>query len=148
MESEIITRLKEFIKQKGWSKAEFARRLEIFPQDVNRYLTGVNDIQKIIIKLHKVGCNIIWLIDGTASNNSIVSPPKGNNTLIQEKDSIINTLTVENIVLKTRLEERENIIKLFFASHGAEINPNISKKLIGNTNYSKSQKTERSVCAD
>lgn len=127
MESEIITRLKEFIKEKGWSKAEFARRLDIFPQDVNRYLTGVNDIQKILIKLHKVGCDIIWLIDGTVRNNSSLASSNISTLPIQENSNIINTLTIENIILKARLEEKEQFIKLLLDRQSIDFEANIVK---------------------
>lgn len=60
----ISNRLQIFINHKRWNKAEFARRMGIYAQDVNRYFEGKLDIQKLIIKLHSEGCNINWLLTG------------------------------------------------------------------------------------
>jgi len=62
--SDISHRIESFIQQKGWSKAEFARRMGIFPQHVNKYLTGEFDFFNLIEKLEIEGCDIDWLMTG------------------------------------------------------------------------------------
>lgn len=64
---EIGKRVKEFIEFKKWKKIDFAKNVNIFPQDVNKYLTGVQDIQRLFISLYEAGCSIDWLISGKGS---------------------------------------------------------------------------------
>lgn len=60
----ILKRLKELMKQKNWSKAEFARKMGIKAQNVNKYLNGELDISGLFLQLHLEGCDINWLISG------------------------------------------------------------------------------------
>lgn len=57
-------RLKEFIDERNWSKAEFARRAGIYPQDVNKYLSGLLNIENLYLKLQEAGCDMQWLKTG------------------------------------------------------------------------------------
>jgi transcriptional regulator with XRE-family HTH domain len=57
-------RLEEYYLSKHISKAEFARRMNIFPQDVNKYFTGILDPLNLTAQLIEDGCNIIWLATG------------------------------------------------------------------------------------
>lgn len=57
-------RLKEFIDERSWSKAEFARRTGIYPQDVNKYLRGLLNIENLYLKLQEAGCDMQWLKTG------------------------------------------------------------------------------------
>jgi transcriptional regulator with XRE-family HTH domain len=57
-------RLKSWWKSKGWSKAEFARRMSIWPQNVNKYFSGELDPTNLIEQLMKEDCNVVWIIDG------------------------------------------------------------------------------------
>lgn len=57
-------RLKEFIDERSWSKAEFARRVGIYPQDVNKYLSGLLNIENLYLKLQEAGCDMQWLKTG------------------------------------------------------------------------------------
>jgi hypothetical protein len=54
-------RLQGFIAGRKWSKAEFARQVSIFPQDVNKYLLGHLNIENLYLKLQEIGCDIHWL---------------------------------------------------------------------------------------
>ncbi|UZJ37356.1 MULTISPECIES: helix-turn-helix domain-containing protein [unclassified Prosthecochloris] len=61
---DIASRLEIFIQSKGWSKADFARAVDIHPQNVNRYLKGSSDPRKIIINLIPHGLNPEWARTG------------------------------------------------------------------------------------
>ena len=58
------TRLELWWKLKGWSKAEFARRMQIWPQNVNKYFSGELDPTNLVETLMKEGCDVVWIIDG------------------------------------------------------------------------------------
>ena len=57
-------RLESWWKSKGWSKAEFAQRMSIWPQNVNKYFSGELDPTNLIEQLMKEDCDIVWIIDG------------------------------------------------------------------------------------
>jgi len=59
-------RLKLWWKSKGWSKAEFAKRMNIWPQNVNKYFSGALDPTNLIEQLMKEDCNVVWIIAGQA----------------------------------------------------------------------------------
>lgn len=61
---EIGKRLKALIEEKGWSKAEFARKAGIHAQDVNKYLSGSLNPTNLFIALESEGCDIDWLMNG------------------------------------------------------------------------------------
>ncbi len=58
------SRLKLWWKSKEWSKAEFARRMKIWPQNVNKYFSGELDPTNLIEQLMKEECDVVWIIDG------------------------------------------------------------------------------------
>lgn len=66
---EIAERLRKFGLDNGWTMAEYARKLDISPQQLNSYLAG-NRLpgNKMKSKLESLGCNIIWLITGKYPN--------------------------------------------------------------------------------
>jgi transcriptional regulator with XRE-family HTH domain len=57
-------RLKTWWKSRGWSKAEFARRMEIWPQNVNKYFLGELDPMSLASKLIQESCDLTWIIEG------------------------------------------------------------------------------------
>ena len=59
-------RLESWWKSKGWSKAEFAQRMNIWPQNVNKYFSGELDPTNLIEQLMKEDCDVVWIIDGKA----------------------------------------------------------------------------------
>ena len=61
---EITKRLLLFVKEKNWSKSDFARVSGIHRQNADRYLTGQSDPSRIGIKLMTEGLNIDWLLTG------------------------------------------------------------------------------------
>ncbi len=63
-------RLKEFIQERSWSKAEFARRVGIYSQDVNKYLHGLLNIENLYLKLQEAGCDMQWLKTGEKQDNT------------------------------------------------------------------------------
>jgi transcriptional regulator with XRE-family HTH domain len=71
-------RLKTWWKSKGWSKAVFARRMEIWPQNVNKYFLGELDPMSLASKLIQEGCDLAWIIEGKTGNQlarGMVSEP-------------------------------------------------------------------------
>jgi transcriptional regulator with XRE-family HTH domain len=64
------SRLKIWWKLKGWSKAEFAERMKIWPQNVNKYFTGELDPINLIEQLIKEECDIVWIIDGKTTGQT------------------------------------------------------------------------------
>ena len=51
-------------KSKGWSKNEFARKMGIWPQNVNKYFVGQLDPMNLVDPLRKEDCDILWILDG------------------------------------------------------------------------------------
>ncbi len=64
------SRLKIWWEQKGWSKTEFAQRMKIWPQNVNKYFSGELDPINLIEQLIKEGCDIVWIIDGKTTGQT------------------------------------------------------------------------------
>lgn len=63
-------RLREFITGRSWTKAEFARRVGIYPQDVNKYLAGQLNIENLYLRLQEAGCDVQWLRTGEKRSDS------------------------------------------------------------------------------
>ena len=103
METELIKRLEEFIKEKGWNKADFARNMGIFPQHVNRYFNGKADIQKIFVKLSEYGCDLNWLATGIKTNQYGYA----DKLLLESK---VKSLELEKIIFTAKLEEKQFLI--------------------------------------
>jgi transcriptional regulator with XRE-family HTH domain len=76
-------RLQGFIDSQSWNKAEFARRMGIAQQSVNRYLTGELDPMNLAEELFKEGCDIEWLMTGKESSSSQIGV-----TVISDKEGI------------------------------------------------------------
>jgi transcriptional regulator with XRE-family HTH domain len=57
-------RLREFSESMGWSKAELARRVGIFPQEVNGYIEGKYDPIRLLPSLLDDGLDPNWFISG------------------------------------------------------------------------------------
>ena len=70
---EIACRIEEFMRFKGWRKAEFARRMDIMPQNVNLYLTGKLDPQNLFISLEREGADVEYLLTGKTKEAEIDS---------------------------------------------------------------------------
>ncbi|MGA3285814.1 MAG: helix-turn-helix transcriptional regulator [Bacteroidota bacterium] len=70
-------RLESWWKSKGWSKAEFAQRMSIWPQNVNKYFSGELDPTNLIEQLMKEDCDVVWIIDGKSEKEprGMVSEP-------------------------------------------------------------------------
>jgi len=64
------SRLELWWKSKGWSKAEFAKRMKIWPQNVNKYFSGILDPLNLIEQLIKEECDIAWIIDGKTAGQT------------------------------------------------------------------------------
>lgn len=64
LKQEIGKRIQIFVKEKGWKKVEFAEKMGIYPQNVNKYFSGEFDFTNIIDDLMKEGCDLTWLLTG------------------------------------------------------------------------------------
>jgi transcriptional regulator with XRE-family HTH domain len=67
-------RLKSWWKSRGWSKAEFARRMAIWPQNVNKYFLGELDPMSLAEKLIEENCDLAWIIEGKPGAQSAIRP--------------------------------------------------------------------------
>ncbi len=83
-ENEIIERFKRIFRSSRLSKSEFAAALGIDHQSLNKYLTGVYDIQKISIKLNKLGYSVDWLYSGEGL------PTVGNKLTESQTNALLN----------------------------------------------------------
>lgn len=62
---QIAERLKNYLKDKGYTNKEFAEKLGVSQSTIANYLNNVSDIQKIFVSLHLLaGINLEWLISG------------------------------------------------------------------------------------
>jgi hypothetical protein len=66
-------RLEQWYKSKGWLKTEFAGKMHIWPQNVNKYFTGELDPTNLAEQLMKEGCDVNWIIDGRGEDLKIRS---------------------------------------------------------------------------
>jgi transcriptional regulator with XRE-family HTH domain len=92
-------RLEEWIASKEWSKAEFARRMEILPQSVTKYLNGSVSIDNLAAKLIREGADIHWILTGekveTSNNGAMLAVLKNFN--ITSPEQLEQFLNPENI---------------------------------------------------
>ncbi len=89
--AEVGHRLEEFIRSKGWTKKEFARRVDINPANVSKYIRGALDVQHIVVQLIANGCDVKQLFfnegkKGGGDGKSGVSPAI--QELLQTSDEI------------------------------------------------------------
>lgn len=84
--TEVGQRLVDFIHSKGWTKKEFARRMEINPANVSKYIKGELDVQHIVVPLIASGCDVTTLFfDGSGRptmNTPINDPPVDRRTVL------------------------------------------------------------------
>lgn len=66
-EKESGKRLADWIASKGWTKAEFARRMEILPQTVTKYVNGDVSVDNLAVKLLREGADMHWILTGEKS---------------------------------------------------------------------------------
>ncbi len=58
-------RLTQFANAVASTKAEFAEMIEMSPQMLHKYINGERlPLPEILNKIHKVGCNLNWLLNG------------------------------------------------------------------------------------
>jgi transcriptional regulator with XRE-family HTH domain len=73
-------RLKQWWKSTGWQKAEFARKMEIWPQNVNKYFRGELDPTSLAEQLIREECDLGWIVTGKttsqlARRGMVAEPP-------------------------------------------------------------------------
>lgn len=76
-----ITRgLKNLIELRGWTKKKFAEVVNIFPQDVNKYLAAELNPENLLLALYEAGEDIEWIKSGGSASRLAVkeqSPGSG-----------------------------------------------------------------------
>jgi transcriptional regulator with XRE-family HTH domain len=104
------SRLNLWWKLKGWSKAEFANRMKIWPQNVNKYFSGELDPINLIEQLIKEKCDIVWIIDGNTTgqiNKGIVAETSAEYS--QKKDIIFQGMSNQT---KGRIKKLIRLLEL------------------------------------
>lgn len=76
IKSQIGSRLLKFYESLGISKAEFARRLGKYPQNLNAYFNGDADVISLADDLTNMGCDINWLLTGKNDNGEVAESTK------------------------------------------------------------------------
>ena len=62
---EIKDRILQFVNAVSPTKVDFANRIGIVPQQLQKYIKGFNKpTQEILVKMSELGCNINWLLTG------------------------------------------------------------------------------------
>lgn len=91
-EKNILARFIQLFKTSGLTKSEFAEKIDVSHQSLNKYLSDENDIQKISIRLFRYGISIDWLYSGKGEpligdvkDESLVTYIKDYDYLIQKK---------------------------------------------------------------
>lgn len=70
---EVTGRLQEFCDAISPTQAEFATKLHISPQGLQRYLSGIRAPgSEVLSKLNLLGCNLNWLLNGVGEMASEV----------------------------------------------------------------------------
>ncbi|CAN5478635.1 hypothetical protein BH10BAC5_BH10BAC5_25950 [soil metagenome] len=70
---EVASRLQQFCDAISPTQAEFATKLHISPQGLQRYLSGIRAPgSEVLSKLSSLGCNLNWLLIGTGEMASEV----------------------------------------------------------------------------
>jgi transcriptional regulator with XRE-family HTH domain len=111
-------RLREFIDSQNWTKAEFARRMGIPQQNVNRYLTGELDPMNLAEELLGERCDIVWLMTGRDVGEPKEQPEEEKRMIRLLKELGIDTeeklrgfVNPENIAQDIALVMRERLVK-------------------------------------
>lgn len=63
-EKDILTRFHRLLLTSGLTKSDFAKKINISHQSLNKYLKNFNDIQKLTLRLFRNGFSIHWLYSG------------------------------------------------------------------------------------
>ncbi len=96
-------KLAEFIAQKGWNKAEFARRCHVDPGNVNRYLSGEFDPMNLASSLRREGCDLNWLCSDDEAP--------------AVRESTVEYSAHEQAAIEAEAERLANIVKYSGPSH-------------------------------
>jgi len=98
-------RLEQWWKTKGWTKLEFARRMKIWPQNVNKYFSGQLDPMSLAQELYDEGCDLIWILTGRSRQSAEQSAVAESVEEYRSKDPLEN-------LSKQSKERIEKLIKL------------------------------------
>lgn len=126
-------RLKKFGKHIG-SASKLAEELGMSAPSLQSYTNGRSKPgYQIISKLHNLGCNINWLLSG--KGNMLLNESEFTQKPIRQKSAPAQTdatssdlsAQIEIIILKARLEEKENFIKMLLEKQDLNLEANINR---------------------
>lgn len=81
--SDFGKRLLKFCKYTSPTQAEFARKLNIKPQALQKYIKGQRlPMPDFLNRLYELGCNINWLLSGEGEMISLKDFPRGKTRLV------------------------------------------------------------------
>lgn len=96
---EILARLQHWVfEEQRWTKAEFARRTGIAPQNVNKYLSGELNIENLYMALQDAGCDIHWLKTGEHATPDVEMMKILKDAGIDTPEKLKDFLKVESVV--------------------------------------------------
>jgi transcriptional regulator with XRE-family HTH domain len=101
-------RLEQWWRSKGWRKSEFAERMKIWPQNVNKYFSGELDPTNLAEQLVKEDCDVVWIIDGKTGGQSAGQGIVAETPAVYSQNNVskkVSKLTRERIRKLARLLE-------------------------------------------
>lgn len=105
----IGSRLKEFGLRNFKTLTAFSNALGILPQTLHNYISGKNKpCADLLIRLHNLGCDIVWLLTGEEATESRREENKIEETLRKELD--LARAEIER--LKRKIIKQEGQIEL------------------------------------
>jgi transcriptional regulator with XRE-family HTH domain len=85
LENNYLSRLEQLLTEKGWSKSDFSREMDISPSFAGELVSGNKSftMERLVQLYEKTNVNLHWLITGEGSMYRKTSP-----TLASVKDDV------------------------------------------------------------
>lgn len=106
-EKDILKRFIKLFDATRLTKSEFAKKINISHQSLNKYMNDENDLQKISLRLFKEGVSIDWLYSGNGESYIHKSKNPITITRIDEFDYSVQKKRIEEWIE----EHYENLIE-------------------------------------
>lgn len=65
-----LSRLQKWYEKKGWSKREFAKRMDVHESNISKYMDGRLDLANLEVALLREGMDLHWLQTGKKAQSS------------------------------------------------------------------------------
>lgn len=85
-ENDIIERFRKLFRSSGLTKSEFANKIDISHQSLNKYLNQENNIQRISLRIFRAGYSIDWLYAGIGKSKWSLIENRNNSIVNEEFD--------------------------------------------------------------